>query len=238
MKSDEMNTDWPLIAVRDYTQLHAWATSLGPKISVKKFDKNDDKAFMVFKKSNRQGKDDIKEVWVCPHVKNYLKYWRQAEKLSSGSLFSSKYYGNQLLDIDHLYAKERAIKDGFKFVRLHPIGRSPNRSAGAGIEKKCVSGGGGDIEIFDHSDTCHDNSIYEKLVKKYGKNFQAELNQSADCAYCNFMSGGVHIGKVLNIKFRGGGDIVQNNKEMIWKSFYEDPDEIKSLFKELSLIWW
>ncbi|MDJ0643785.1 MAG: hypothetical protein QNJ15_13305 [Erythrobacter sp.] len=74
----------------------------------------------------------VLSLWVDPAADNYVdqfrKFLTEHAKVDDSDLTKQH-------DVDHLFNRERAIKLGYKFVRLFPVPYRVNRSHGAGYEK-------------------------------------------------------------------------------------------------------
>lgn len=65
-------------------------------------------------------------IWIDPAEKNYNGAWNKSNCISPNGKFH----------LDHLHAKIRAIKEGYKYVVLYPCPGGPNSSAGRAEREK------------------------------------------------------------------------------------------------------
>ena len=74
----------------------------------------------------------VTSLWVDPARDDYVELFRHFLQTVCGvdAVRLTEHH-----DVDHMYNRERARNFGYRLVRMFPIGKSPNRSHGAGYEK-------------------------------------------------------------------------------------------------------
>jgi hypothetical protein len=82
----------------------------------------------------KENGDAFRSVWCRLEYRSYRRAWHKAAAANLADPLSD--WGSEV-DVDHLIARRVARVNGFGswFIRLHPVYREINRSAGAGREK-------------------------------------------------------------------------------------------------------